>query len=186
MIYFLSISLLFFCSGIPALSQQANQKVEVEKISEQFFTMDKVKDGALNLYFRLKPLDLSNDPVLLAYRGAASAAAAGSVDGVYKKLQYFSLGKSELEEAVKAGPRNPEIHFLRLATQVKAPSFLGYHKNIKADKELILNSLASINGKESNAYLYYRICDFLVYSKILNDQELKLVNQCMQKIKPLR
>jgi hypothetical protein len=151
------------------------QPVSVEKIREQYFSIQEAKDGALNLFFRLKPLDLSAYPVLLAYRGSTSAASAASVPGVNKKLQYFMNGKAELEQAVKANPGNVEIRFLRLATQVNAPAFLGYHGKVQEDKNQIINSLVQSNKNDPNAYLYFRISEFLLNSNILDAGERKKV-----------
>lgn len=164
-------TVLFFLHPLNSSSQIP----PLEKVREQFFGMNQSKDGALNLYFRLKPLDLSGSPVLLAYRGAASAAAAGSVSGVNKKLNYFSNGKSELEQAIKRSPGDVEIRFLRLATQVNAPSFLGYHSSIDQDKSIIINLLSQLKPNEPNAYLYFRISGFLLDTDILNAVERKKV-----------
>jgi hypothetical protein len=167
-----------FLIPVLCLSQPLHSKGQtpsLDKVREQFFGMNQSKDGALNLYFRLKPLDLSNAPVLLAYRGAASAAAAGSVSGVNKKLSYFSNGKSELEQAVKRLPGDVEIRFLRLATQLNAPSFLGYRSSIDQDKSIIINLLSQFKPNEPNAYLYFRISGFLLDTDILNAVERKKV-----------
>jgi hypothetical protein len=167
-----------FLTTVLFLSQHPDSKAQVppiEKIREQFFGMNQTKDCALNLFFRLKPLDLSASPVLLAYRGATSAAAAGSVSGVNKKLSYFSNGKSELEQAIKKSPGDVEIRFLRLATQLNAPSFLGYHSSVDQDKTMIINLLSQYKPNEPNAYLYYRISDFLLDTDILNAIERKKV-----------
>jgi len=167
-----------FISAVLFLSQAADifgQQTSLEKVRELYFGMKESMDGALNLYFRLKPLDLSGSPVLLAYRGVASAAAAGSVGGINKKMNYFSQGKSELEQAVKMRPGDLEIRFLRLATQLNAPSFLGYHGSVDEDKRLIVNLLTQFKPNEPNAYLYHWISEFLLAIDILNPGERKKV-----------
>ncbi|MBK7029787.1 MAG: hypothetical protein IPH45_11460 [Bacteroidales bacterium] len=157
------------------------QSVKVESVRNDFFAMQMVEDGALKLYFRLKPLDLKKNPVLMAYRGASSAAAAGSVSGVHKKLQYFSKGKDELENAVKSSPQDAEIRFLRLATQLNAPGFLGYSANISEDKELIINKMSLIESNDPNSYLYSRIAAFLLKTEILTPKEQQIVTQIKKK-----
>ncbi|MEI8046502.1 MAG: hypothetical protein WCI92_03915 [Bacteroidota bacterium] len=143
--------------------------------------MDKTKDGALNLYKSLENADLSRDPVMLAYRGASSAASAGSVSGVRVKLEYFNRGKSELEKAVGLKHLDAEIRFLRLATQLNAPGFLGYSGDIRSDKSIILNTLTSVNANHPNAYLYLRICRFMLAHVKLDDSEINTVNQLIVK-----
>jgi len=157
------------------------QLPSIEKVREQFFAWDKTKDGALKLYEYLEKADLAKDPVLLAYRGASSAAAAGSVNGVRNKLTYFNRGKSELEKAVGMKHLDAEIRFLRLATQINAPGFLGYTGDIKNDKALIIQLFTSVNSNHPNAYLYLRICRFMLAYAELNSSEKNTVNQLIVK-----
>lgn len=157
------------------------QQLEVATVRDQFFTMEKTEEGALKLYASLEKYDLTKDPVLLAYRGAASAASAGSVSGVRKKLEYFNRGKSELEKAVKIKTLDAEIRFLRLATQINAPGFLGYSGDIKNDKSIIINTLTAVNANHPNAYLYLRICRFMIDYAELDASEKTNVNQLIVK-----
>jgi hypothetical protein len=160
-----------------AISEIRVQQPSLEKVREQFFTWDKTKDGALKLYMTLEKADLTKDPVMLASRGASSAASAGSVSGARKKLEYFNHGKSELEKAVAKNNLDAEIRFLRLATQVNAPGFLRYTGDIRNDKAIIINTLNSVSANHSNAYLYLRICRFMLDHTELNASEQNIVNQ---------
>jgi hypothetical protein len=160
------------------------QKVSVEEAREQYFSIDKSGAVALKLYKTLENADLSKNPVMLAYRGAASAAAAGSADGVRKKLEFFNRGKGELDKAAGMKPLDAEIRFLRLATQVNAPGFLGYTSDIKSDKTLIINTLSSVPANHPNAYLYQRICSFMLSHANLEANEKTTVNQLLVKFKP--
>jgi hypothetical protein len=157
------------------------QQPSLEKVREQFFAWDKTKDGALKLYTSLEKADLTKDPVMLAYRGASSAASAGSVSGVRKKLEYFNRGKSELEKAVSLKHLDAEIRFLRLATQINAPGFLGYTGDIKNDKALIIQLLTSVDADHPNAYLYLRICRFMLAYAELDASEKNTLNQLIVK-----
>ncbi len=167
-----------FCFGISGISAQP---ITIEKVREKFFTMDKTDDGALKLYSSLQTANLTKDPILLAYSGASSAAAAGSVSGVWKKLDYFNRGKRELQKAVGLKPLDVEIRFLRLATQVNAPGFLGYHEDINTDKALIINTLKSVQANHPNAYLYQRICQFMLKYTELDDNTRNTVSQLLYK-----
>jgi hypothetical protein len=160
------------------------QKVSVEEAREQYFSMDKSGAVALKLYKTLENADLSKNPVMLAYRGAASAAAAGSANGVRKKLEFFNRGKGELDKAAGMKPLDAEIRFLRLATQINAPGFLGYTSDIKSDKALIINTLSSVPANHPNAYLYQRICSFMLTHGDLEATEKNTVNQLLVKFKP--
>jgi hypothetical protein len=175
------IVLVILLNGFTGFQDLSAQQLKIETVREQFFTMDKTTDGALKLYKSMENADLSKDPVLLAYRGAASAASAGSVSGVRKKLEYFSRGKSELEKAVSLKHLDAEIRFLRLATQLNAPGFLGYRSDIRNDKAIIINTLNSVNANHPNAYLYLRICRFMQTQTELNASEKNTVDQLIVK-----
>jgi len=173
-----SILLVLLFAGI---LQIRAQQPSLEKVRDQFFAWDKTEDGALKLYKMLEKADLIKDPVMLAYRGASSAASAGSVNGVRNKLAYFNRGKSELEKAVSLKHLDAEIRFLRLATQLNAPGFLNYAGDIKGDKSIIINTLNSVNGNHPNAYLYLRICRFMLAHAELDASEKSTVNQLIIK-----
>jgi len=172
------IFFVILCIGFQNLSAQ---QVPIYDVRDQFFTMDKSKDGTLKLYISLENSDLTKNPVMLAYRGASSAASAGSVSGAREKLEYFNHGKSELEKAVRMKSLDAEIRFLRLATQANAPRFLGYKGDIKNDKALIIQLLTSVNANHPNAYLYLRICRFMLRYVELGASEKNTVNQLIVK-----
>jgi hypothetical protein len=170
--------MLASCFGFQRLSAQQTQ---LETVRDQYFAIGKAQEAALRLYKSLENVDVSKDPLMLAYRGASSAAAAGSVSGVRSKLQYFNRGKSDLEKAVGLKPLDAEIRFLRLATQVKAPGFLGYTGDIKNDKAIIFKTLSSVAANHPNAYLYQRICLFLQSQAPLENKEKTTVSQLIIK-----
>jgi hypothetical protein len=174
--------LFVFCLAVfPGMMNLNAQPVAIEKVRDQFFDFNKEGSIALTLYKSLEKIDLSKDPVLMAYRGASSAASAGSVSGVWKKLEYFNHGKSELEKAVGMKPLDAEIRLLRLATQVNAPGFLGYSGDKKNDKAIILQTLNGVNSNHPNAYLYLRICRFMLAHAELTASEKNIVNQLIVK-----
>jgi hypothetical protein len=166
------------CQGFEPLSAQP---IHIEKVRVQYFSIGKDPEAALVLYKSLTNLDVAKDPLMLAYRGASSAAAAGTVSGVHRKLQYFNRGKSDIEKAVGLRPLDAEIRFLRLATQVKAPGFLGYTGDIKNDKAIIFKTLSSVAANHPNAYLYHRICLFVQLEVPLENNEKDVVNQLIIK-----
>lgn len=166
--------------GVPAVHAQ---QMPIEKVRDLFFAMDRSEGMAFQLYKALEKNDLTTDPLMMAYRGAASAASAGTVSGVRKKLEYFNNGKRELEKAVAIRPLDMEIHFLRLATQLNAPGFLGYNDDIKNDKAIVIQALSKLGPNPTNAYLYLRMCRFLVNNAELSKEERIAVNQIIYKLK---
>lgn len=180
----LRVTLLIFTYSYLGILSLNAQQMPMAKIREQFFTMDKVDEGALKLYKSLANTDLTKDPVMLAYHGASSAAAAGSVGGVWKKFEYFNRGKDELDKAIGLKPLDAEIRFLRLATQVNTPGFLNYKADIKRDKSFILQTLATVPANHPNAYLYLRICRFMLSYVELENAEKNIANQLVVKFNP--
>jgi hypothetical protein len=106
------------------------------------------------------------------------------VSGVRKKLEYFNNGKSEIEKAVALRPLDAEIRFLRLATQLKAPGFLGYNDEIKNDKTIVIQTLTNVSANSPNSYLYLRMCRFIMYNGDLDKAERNTVNQLISKFNP--
>ena len=177
----LSLLLTTFFLGSIAVKAQS---ISPDKVRDQFFAMDRSEGAAFQLYKSLEKMDLSKDPLMLAYRGAASAASAGTVSGVRKKLEYFNNGKSEIEKAVALRPLDAEIRFLRLATQLKAPGFLGYNDEIKNDKTIVIQTLTNVSPNSPNSYLYLRMCRFIMYNGDLDKAERNTVNQLISKFNP--
>ncbi len=173
---------VFFMISLIAPEVVAQQGT-IEIVRDQYFMLSKTEDAALKLYKSLEKDDLNSNPVLLAYRGASSAAAAGYVSGVRKKLEFFNRGKDELEKAVGLKPLDAEIRFLRLATQLNAPGFLGYTSEIRNDKAIIIKTLQSVPANHANAYLYQRICGFMLSYADLEPLEKATVNQLVTKFK---
>ncbi len=177
------IFLEFFLISLITQNAVAQQET-IERVRDQYFMLSKTEDAALKLYKSLEKDNLNTNPVLLAYRGASSAAAAGTVSGVRKKLEFFNRGKDELEKAVGLKPLDAEIRFLRLATQLNAPGFLGYSSEIKNDKAIIIKTLQSVSANHPNAYLYQRICSFMLSYADLEPSEKATVSQLVTKFKP--
>jgi len=179
MMYKLLVLLAFVLSVEIANAQSVNIAV----VREMYFNQDKAKNEPLKLFQMLDKANLTQNYVLIAYKGAAQTAAAGSVDGVLGKLDYFKKGKALLEQAVSAKPLDIEIRFLRLATQLKAPSFLGYTGEIKSDKSLVINTLVLLPSNHSNAYLYRQISAFLLMHGDLSKADKEIVSQLIIKFK---
>lgn len=175
------IHLVLILSVFIGMQKLDAQTLPIENVRDQYFAFDKSEDAALKLYKLLENKNLSKDLVMIAYRGSASAAAAASVKGPWNKLEYFNRGKKELEKAVSLKPLDAEIRFLRLATQVNAPAFLGYSGNKKNDKAIILQTLIGVNSDHPNAYLYLRICRFMLARAELDESEKITINQLIVK-----
>lgn len=114
----------------------------IDKLRVAFFEMERDTCSAIGIFESIKS-DTYNTALLQAYAGATEAASAQCVKGAFTKLEYFSRGKKNLEAAFEKEPENPEIRFLRFATQVNAPNFLEYN-NTSEDIDFILDKLPGL------------------------------------------
>jgi hypothetical protein len=153
-----------------------SQGVNLSDARLLYFSLEKDQNAALKLN---KLMDVENQslvPVMLAYRGASSAASAGQAGGVNNKYNYFRHGRADLENAVRRDPDNPEIRFLRLATQTNAPGFLLYKSNINEDKKIVLAGLSGLLAKESERSTALKIASSLLKFGSLTAREKQIVN----------
>ncbi len=154
-----------------------SQAIQVSEVRALYFSMGSNPSAALKLYGQMNAGSQHFNPLLLAYKGASSAAAAGQVKGVKHKFNYFKQGKSDLDEAVRLDPNDPEIRFLRLATQTNAPGFLFYYGQIPEDKKIVLEGLQRMFSKETDRMVALSIARSLLAFNSLTAREKQIVNQ---------
>lgn len=146
------------------------QQVSLNLARETYFGMSADECNGLKLSndFEKKP---PSGAVLMAYYGAATAAAPACISSPAKKISYFRRGKQLIAEAVRLQPDNFEIRFLRFATQSKTPSFLGYDQHIAEDKRYLLANLENGRKTIANNRIFAKMTDFLATSDRLTKAE---------------
>lgn len=127
--------LLLWCQV--GLAQQALLDSIRKNIGEVF----KTEEVCLRFYNSFETTDISDNNLLLGYKGAVELGMARHDPNPFKKMSFFSDGKSNLEKAIAKDLENIELRFLRLTIQTHIPSFLGYSENKESDKAFILNHL---------------------------------------------
>jgi hypothetical protein len=162
------------------LSLMGFSQTNIGEIRKSFFKMDADTCAAFRLFETIQKLDYQDSPLLLAYAGATEAASAPCIKGAFKKLEYFSRGKKNLENAVQTSPKNTEIRFLRFATQANIPSFIEYN-NLDEDKPIILKQLPVLLADEKLNTFWLRASDFMLKSGKLNKEEEKTVKSLNEK-----
>lgn len=70
-----------------------------------------------------------------------------------KKMSYFKGGKTNLENALKADPKNLEIRLMRLITQENAPKILNYHQNISEDRKFLISEYNKTEDENLKIYI---------------------------------
>ena len=156
--------ILFLLPLLPAYSQP-----DINQLRTGFFTLAKDSCAVKALFESIKS-ETYTSPVIQAYAGATEAASAQCIKGAFKKLEYFSRGKKNLEAAKNQDPKNAEIRFVRFATQCNAPNFLEYD-NINEDKTLILEQLPNLLQQDSDNDFWLNVAEFLLASEKLTKDE---------------
>jgi|SRR5690606_1231608 len=122
---------------------------------------------AAKLNNELASITKSSQSELQAYKGAVLTLKAKFAKSRSDKKDFFKEGTSFIESAAKAAPSNIEVRYIRLGVQENSPKFLGYHKNIEADKGFILKNYKSISSKE----LKEIVKDFVLKSESFSENE---------------
>ena len=118
----------------------------------------------------------ANDAVIRAYQGSFQARMAEFSINPYTKLSHFNDGRDLLESAVAEAPKNPEIRFVRLSVQLKAPGFLGYNDHIESDVAFVVGALQS-GWLAADASFKVQVVDFLLEHAELDPSVRKKLTQ---------
>ena len=133
------------------------------------------EEVATTLYELLKDKNGEALPIIQGYAGASETVQASFQRGALNKFEYFVNGKRKLESAIERAPENIELRYLRLTVQYNCPSFLGYRKEIKPDKAMLVKAL--LNGTQKSGTLHRNIADFLLQTDLLTAEEIQKINQ---------
>lgn len=160
-LFFLFFSILSFSEDLKKMRQDFNNMSKSEEVTARM--MD-VSTNSKHISEALK----------LAYYAASEMASAQYKFSPVAKLNTFNSGKKKLEKAALSDPTNIEIRYIRYAIQSNAPSFLGYNKSIKEDRELIFKNLSALKSKDVD--LFSHICAYLLTREKLSEAEKKQLN----------
>ncbi len=113
-----------------------------------------VKDEKLCIKY-LEALEKeANSPIERGYAAAFHMFMAKHTSNPFKKMSYFKEGKNKLEKELKSNPNNVELRFIRLSIQYHIPKYLGYHNEINADKDYVMNNLYKLSDKYTKEKIY--------------------------------
>ncbi len=93
-----------------------------------------------SLYNSLATLT-NKSPLITGYIGTLQALKAKHHWNPYYKIKYVRDAEKTFAKAVTAEPHDIEIRFLRYSVEHNLPKFLGYSKNMKADRDEMLSLL---------------------------------------------
>lgn len=123
------------------------QQSLLDSIRKNIVEIFTAEDVCVSMFNAFERADVSDNSLLLGYKGAIELGMARHNTNPFKKMSFFSDGKKHLEEAIATDRENIELRFLRLTIQVNLPTFLGYSDDIQSDKAFVLNHLEEANSE---------------------------------------
>ncbi len=84
---------------------------------------------------------LPADPLVMVYNGSLRLLEAQHTWALWKKNSLSKQGIELLDRAVAAAPANPEVRFVRGATERELPGFFGRRQQSKDDMAKLANEL---------------------------------------------
>lgn len=160
---------------------QITMAYDIEKIRLDYIAAVSNSKKAEIFYKELKEI-AKPDAIILAYLGSAEALRAKHAFNPINKLAYLKQGSKTLGFAVNAAPNNLEVRFLRFSLEHYVPSFLGYSKNLEADRIKIIALLQHKNkteGISDNAQIKTNIVNFLLQTKRCTATENSLLKKLL-------
>ena len=173
------INVLFIALMLTALA--FGQSLTIEKVRQMYFGGWEGQCGATHLTELLSDITSDNDPVLMAYKGAAISTTANCKKMPYAKWNTFNEGKALIEKAVAYAPNDIEVRFLRFTVQSNIPGFLNYNHLVE-DKRFIINSIKSDNFAVRSDHLFSVILTFLRESDQLVGEDKKWIDSMMAQL----
>lgn len=135
----LSICLVLLCVALV-------QAQDLSDIRLLYKDATKSQEQAEAFYEPLHLISMSDNPVLVAYKGSGLALLAR-----YERLSARGPKVREavqwIEQAVAEEPDNAEIRLIRLSVQEHLPKFLKYNHNIEEDKQFVQEALPTIKDE---------------------------------------
>lgn len=158
------LTILFLCVSTFCVSQELKQlRVDYPKAN-----LD--EEVTKTLHEELSSVTKEDNKTLVAFKGAVATLKAKFAKGFGNKKTYFKEGAELLEFAIASEPKNIEIRCLRLGVQENSPKIVGYKKNIKEDKQYILENFKSSTDKDVRKF----VKGYILLSGLFTDAEKQL------------
>lgn len=121
--------------------------------------------------------------LVCGYTGALLALKAKHSWNPYFKFKYLNNAETALKTAINADPHNIEIRFLRFSIEHNVPGFLGFNKDLVADREDIIAQLDKKNYGTADKELTVAIIKFLIQSKRCTQAQNDDLNKHLAELK---
>lgn len=150
--------------SLTALLPFQSLKAQNTHIRKQLMTALKNSETTDSLYNSLEKAKHKNG-LTTGYFAAVQALKAIHAWNPYNKIKYLNRSEKSFKEAVEIDPHNIEIRFMRFSVEHNVPGWLGYNKNLVADRETIIQQLKKKNYHTNDKDLVVTIIKFLIESK---------------------
>ena len=124
------------------------------------------ENNAAELASKLASIDINDDKILLAYKGASIAIVSKYQKKVGDKIKKFKEGVKLVDLSITSESNNIELRLIRLSIQENVPKIVKYNKNIKEDVASILEHY-KVQSPDLKEYLK----KFILQSKSFSTQE---------------
>jgi len=129
-----------------------------------------------SLYHKIVKLPGKN-ALLVGYMGTLQALKAKHSWNPYNKIKYVSLAIKTMKQAISLDPENMEIRFMRFSIEHFTPAFLGFSKDLEADRKEIVKHYQNHSFATADEALVKNVARFMVDSKRCTPDEIGVLNK---------
>jgi len=169
------ITLIFFIGSF-----YQSKAIDINQLRKDYILSVEDSDKADELCEKLEAVK-NPDAIILAYLGSVQAIKGKHAWNPVNKLSYLKQGFATIDKGIAKDPNQLEVRFLRFSLQYYVPAFLGYSKNLIADKNkivaLIKNTTAS--DLKMSKDVFKNIINFMINSKKCNAQEIAILKKAL-------
>lgn len=147
---FLCLIILSLVSFFPVQA-----KTNLQKLRHSFEFCDESKQNSREFLELTEELlaHNANNQVFQTYNASALMLNAKYGFNPITKLKNFNTGRKKLDNYASKNLQNPEIRYIRYATQFKTPFFLNYKDNLEEDQLFLISSLKENYDPELQDYI---------------------------------
>ena len=139
----LAICVLTLCAFTAFSYRRSDAATDLHTIRKLLIKALDSKTTTDSLYTSLASIK-NRPPIINGYLGALEALKAKHTWNPYYKVKYLNDSEDTFKNAVATDPQNIEIRFMRFSIENNVPGFLGYNKNLVADR---LEMIKQIDNK---------------------------------------
>lgn len=145
----------------------------IRKLLVTAITSSKTTDSLYNNLGNIK----NRTSLINGYMGTLQALKAKHTWNPYYKVKYLNDAEKTFKNAVTGDPSNIEIRFMRFSVEHNVPGFLGYTKNLVADRTEIIKQIEHKHYSSADVALVKTIITFLIDSKRCTPAEHTILTQ---------